>query len=274
MDIQKLITESKELPKIRNFFSGKNLPENFTVPSSLLLYCHDFPWPQTITSSRYMLIIPYVKLSYRIEDVLYPVEAGEAVLVKPFLHRSVPDIHESYLRLIVSFEADDKQPYIPDSPLMKMTEKAWAHAENLLRHYKNDEIIQSSFELTMLLFEISGNSISSGKSEKSRAVASAMLYINQYLDQSFSIKDIAAKSDISASHLRRLFRQENGISLGEYVSRRRLASAQRLLADTSMKIEEVAISCGYDSIYTFSRFFKNSTGQTPTAFRRIHKGGI
>lgn len=266
--LKEIVARSRALPKVHDFFSGKNLPEGFNVPSSILLYCHDFDWPRTIISSRYMLVIPFTELTYEIEDRQYPLACGQAILVKPYLHRSVPSLHRDYLRLIVSFELPGEQNYLPQEPVMTVTETAWALVDLLLRHYERDEIIQAAFTLTLLLCDLSRNTVRKEQRVTSGKINGALLYINQYLGQSFGIKDIAAKVELSPGHLRRRFRQEIGMSLGQYIDRRRLSAAQRLLADTDLRVEAVAASCGYDSIYAFSRFFRKNTGIPPLRFRR------
>lgn len=266
--LETIIARSRALKPVSNFFSGKRLPDGFGVPSDILLYCHNVDWPHTIISSRYMLIFPFVDLTYEVEDRQYPLTCGQAILVKPYLHRSVPPLHQDYLRLIVSFELSGEQDYLPQEPVMTVTPAAWAQVEALLEHYNHDEIMPASFALTLLLGELSRNVVKTVFQPTSEKINHATNLINQYIGESFGIKDIAAKVGLSASHLRRRFRQEIGMSLGQYIDRRRLSAAQRLLADTDLRVEAVAASCGYDSIYAFSRFFKKNTGIPPLRFRQ------
>ncbi len=263
-----IIKESQSLPRVINFFHGKRLPENFAVPSDILLYCHDYEHPRTIISSRYMLIIPYTEITYIIEDIEYKITPDQAILVKPYLHRSVPDRHRDYLRLIVSFELETQQGYLPDNILMEINPKAWMFIKLLLEQYKNDEVTNAIFTLVLLLEELSKNPVGDTRQLISPRIRNVMSIINQFLDQAISIKDLAATVNLSPSHLRRVFREETGMSLGKYLERRRIGAAQRLLADTSLKIEQISRECGYDSIYSFSRFFKNSTGIPPLQFRK------
>lgn len=269
--LEAIIRQSKRLPRVTNFFSGKKLPEGFRVPSDILLFCHDIDHPRTIISSRYMLIIPFTELTYEIEGQRFRLPCGQAVLVKPFLHRSVPALHQNYLRLIVSFEVEGEQPYLPQAPVMTMTKAAWAQVRQLLGHYRDDDIMQAAFSLATLLTELSQNTLTAKLHEVSAEVNHATALINQYLGETFGLKDIAGKVGWSVSHLRRMFRQETGLSIGDYISRRRISAAQRLLSDTPMKVEDIARSCGYDTIYSFSRFFKRNVGVSPLKFRQQQK---
>jgi AraC-like DNA-binding protein len=268
-----IISQSRSLPKVENFFPSPTLPENFRVPSSVLLYCHAFNWPETIISSRYMLIIPYVDITYQVEGLQYPLHCGQALLVKPYLHRSIPSLYQDYLRLIISFELNDNQTYVPDQPVMNVTDIAWDLIASLLKNYDRNETIPTAFSLTLLLNELNKNSINTRRHKNSPEIQRTINYINQYIGESFSIEDIADDVQLSPSRLRHRFRLETGISLGKYIRRHRLSSAQHLLVDTDLRIEAVAASCGYDSIFSFSRFFKKNAGISPLHFRKQYQKG-
>ena len=170
--------------------------------------------------------------------------------------------------MIISFEAPLSQDYLPESPLMKVTDAMWQVIDRLLGYYLHEETPQALLTLTLLLYELSKNSIKSEKQQVSGTVRSAMALINQYLKHSFSIKEIAGQIGVSASHLRRVFRLEIGMSLGEYMARHRLDAARCLLTETAHPVRKVAEKCGYDTIFSFTRFFKKRTGMSPSEFRK------
>ena len=95
--------------------------------------------------------------------------------------------------------------------------------------------------------------------------------INSNLVRPLSIKEIAQEAGLSASHLRRRFREEMGISLGEYLAEQRLAGAKILLENTTQPIGEVARQCGYESIYAFCRFFRKRSGISPGKYRKFRE---
>ena len=65
-----------------------------------------------------------------------------------------------------------------------------------------------------------------------------------------------------------LFKQEYGVTPKEYADSLRLRTARELLAGTEEKVIDVAYQAGFSSLSAFNRFFKNKTGQTPTAYRK------
>jgi len=64
------------------------------------------------------------------------------------------------------------------------------------------------------------------------------------------------------------FAGEVGMPPMDYLTSWRLAKARRLLADTGLGMAEVAERCGYASVPSFSRRFKERFGVGPGAFRR------
>jgi len=55
----------------------------------------------------------------------------------------------------------------------------------------------------------------------------------------------------------------------KYIEELRLRQAKFLLISTTYSLAEISYSCGFSSQAYFSLVFKNTTGQTPNAFRKI-----
>ena len=92
--------------------------------------------------------------------------------------------------------------------------------------------------------------------------------INLHLDAPLSLKTLAAQCYISPSYLSNVFKQEIGQTLTDYISRRRMERAARLLLTTNARVAVVAEEVGILDVNYFTKMFKNATGQTPTAYRR------
>ncbi len=92
-------------------------------------------------------------------------------------------------------------------------------------------------------------------------------WIDQNLDKSLSIDEVAAKSGYSKWHLQRMFRTVTKQTLGGYIRERRLTLAAEALRQTQRPVFDIAMEYGYDSQQTFSRVFRRQYAQTPTAWR-------
>ncbi len=92
-------------------------------------------------------------------------------------------------------------------------------------------------------------------------------YIEDHLDQKVDIGDAAKSAGYSASHLHRLFTFAYGISVADYIRKRKLTNSLPLLLDRSKSILEIAMVCGYEYEQSFSRAFKDEFGMTPGKYR-------
>ena len=91
--------------------------------------------------------------------------------------------------------------------------------------------------------------------------------IKARLDKSVSLDDVG----LTSRRITDIFKQEYGVTPKEYADSRRLHAAEKLLATTQNLVIDVAYQAGFSSLTTFNRFFKQRTGQTPTAYRKEHQ---
>ena len=91
----------------------------------------------------------------------------------------------------------------------------------------------------------------------------AMDYIEEHLTEEVSFDELAKKTGISVYHFKRTFSFVAGMSLAEYIKKRRLAEANLALL-AGEKVTDVAFKYGYQSIEGFSRAFRDWTGQAPS----------
>ena len=104
--------------------------------------------------------------------------------------------------------------------------------------------------------------------ESTGYVIKARRYIeDHYTDPEFGVKNVAERLKIDRSHLYRLFKDEMGISVIDYIIHRRIACAEILLSNAALSVKDVAYSCGFSDQMYFSRVFKKTNGHTPTQFR-------
>ncbi|KLU54703.1 AraC family transcriptional regulator [Paenibacillus sp. VT-400] len=96
---------------------------------------------------------------------------------------------------------------------------------------------------------------------------SAMEYIETNLADTISYDEIAQRACCSTYHFQRMFPFITGVTLSEYIRRRRLTLAAFELQTTASKVIDVAMKYGYDSPEAFARAFKNLHGIMPISAR-------
>lgn len=94
---------------------------------------------------------------------------------------------------------------------------------------------------------------------------------NNYSDSDMDINSIVDETGLSYSHLRKIFKENIGENLIDYLNNIRINESKKLLNTTNLTIVEIAEKTGYNSDRSFTRHFKKNEGVTPGKFRRISK---
>jgi len=98
-------------------------------------------------------------------------------------------------------------------------------------------------------------------------VQHVVLRIESDLTADLSLKAHADALSVNASYLSTLFKKETGVTLTEYVSRKRMAHAIFLLNSTDMQVQTIAQYCGIPDVNYFTKTFKRIVGKTPKEYR-------
>jgi AraC-like DNA-binding protein len=88
-----------------------------------------------------------------------------------------------------------------------------------------------------------------------------------YMYQGLRVTKWADLIGMGRQHFTKRFTREAGESPGHYLARLRMEEAQKLLLSGGLTVKEVARLCGFESLNTFSRFFRTATEETPSAWR-------
>lgn len=95
-------------------------------------------------------------------------------------------------------------------------------------------------------------------------------YINKhYCEESICLQEIAQNIGISPCYFSRCFKMYSGYRLTEYINRKRVKKADKMLKETDKKITEISMECGYGSLRNFNRVYKEITGSTPQQVREM-----
>ena len=98
----------------------------------------------------------------------------------------------------------------------------------------------------------------------------ALEHLNKNYMDDMTLDTLAAYAGFSRYTLSRMFRQHTGLPFTQYLSQRRVEMAMELLSTTRMPVTQVALQCGFNSIATFNRVFRDVKGCTPTQYRVIY----
>ena len=96
--------------------------------------------------------------------------------------------------------------------------------------------------------------------------------LRRKLDKKFSqhheLSELAREVDMAPGSLCRAFRRYTGLSISQYLVRRRIQEALLRLRTTDEKILSIALQCGFNDLSYFNRTFKRLLGRTPRECRQ------
>ncbi|PYI57412.1 helix-turn-helix domain-containing protein [Paenibacillus flagellatus] len=93
-------------------------------------------------------------------------------------------------------------------------------------------------------------------------------YLENNYDKDITLDLVADKLNISRSYLSSYFKEKTGTYFVDYVNSVRIEQAKKLLLKPDIRIQDAALSVGYQNINSFNRMFKKFTGVTPSEFRK------
>ncbi|MCI9059032.1 MAG: helix-turn-helix domain-containing protein, partial [Lachnospiraceae bacterium] len=99
-----------------------------------------------------------------------------------------------------------------------------------------------------------------------------MNYIQEHY-LTVTLDELTEKMHLSKPYLSKYIKEKSGKTFGDIVKNVRMKKARTLLKNTSMTVENIADSVGYQNVEHFNRLFKKKYGMTPVQFRNSRQGG-
>jgi AraC-like DNA-binding protein len=94
-------------------------------------------------------------------------------------------------------------------------------------------------------------------------------YIAKHFAEKITVKKMAEMVGLETTYLGALFKRETGDSLNQYLMKTRIRNAENILRSSEhskIEIGKVAVQCGYEDIYYFSKQFKAMMGIPPSKY--------
>jgi AraC-like DNA-binding protein len=237
---------------------------------------HTFTWNKgRILDDYYLVYISKGKGTFESSETgSFEISAGTCFFLFPGVwHRYKPDPHSGWEEYWVGFKGyypeylmnqhffDKKSPFIQvglNVELQQLFHKLLDCVKSSISGYHQ---IISGITLQMLGMV---NSIAlneyTGADETSRAIARAKFRMRESIEKPIEIDKLLEEIPMSYSKFRQAFKKTTGQSPNQYYLNIRLNKAKELLTATSLNINEIAYHTGFESIFYFSKLFKNKNG--------------
>ncbi|MDR2178084.1 MAG: response regulator [Treponema sp.] len=99
----------------------------------------------------------------------------------------------------------------------------------------------------------------------------ALAWIKTHLTEDITMDQAANQVSVNYSYFSEKFKQHTGVHFREYLKRRRIALAMRILAEGNYRVYEAAEKCGYRDVKYFLRQFKEIAGVSPGVWSRMYR---
>lgn len=230
------------------------------------------------------------KVTYMIEGKSYDLKPYDIVLVKHNdIHRLTVDNSQIYDRIIVYISPNFIKAYQSESyDLSYCFQKAEKEQSNVLRIpsfeksslYRSIVQLEKSFsdngyaadlyrQILFLEFMVHLNRATRQNRLEfidtelcNSKIIDIIHYINENLANDLSIETITDTFFISKYYMMRLFKQETGYTIGNYISSKRLLLAKELILNGA-PVMQACFDCGYKDYSTFSRAYKHLFHESP-----------
>ncbi|MFA5068001.1 MAG: PocR ligand-binding domain-containing protein [Candidatus Izemoplasmatales bacterium] len=126
--------------------------------------------------------------------------------------------------------------------------------------------------LTTEVMEAINQVISSNRFTKksNENLINAISYIKKHYREDLSLDTVAKNAFVSNYYLSHLFRDEMNMTFSDYVNKVRMDAAIKLMKETKMSIQEIAVQSGFADASYFTKTFKKYHGITPKKYMSLY----
>lgn len=239
-----------------------------------------------------------------IGDRVIELQPGDLIIMNG-MSRHCPKVDEpaEYVRTMFSFEPsliqlfsrelqsfDVLRPFeLLSNHHIRLSGQAKAECEELLerinRHYFKNETIRyhrllmAFGDLLLFIHELCRDAMEDNPrctSERERYVKKIIAYIERRYAEEVQLEDIAAELHMSRFHVMKLFREVTGLTVFDYLYKRRINQAKLLFFyKDEQTVTDVCYQVGFKHLPHFSRLFKKHVGLSPDQYRKkIRESGV
>ncbi|MGM7267945.1 AraC family transcriptional regulator, partial [Erysipelothrix rhusiopathiae] len=95
-------------------------------------------------------------------------------------------------------------------------------------------------------------------------------YLNLHYRENITLDHLASLTFLNKFYLSHIFKEQTGLSPIDYLLRKRMIEAKKLLVNTDLSITQISDIVGFRSPSYFSQFFKNVESMSPSTYRKNH----
>ncbi|WP_028610096.1 AraC family transcriptional regulator [Paenibacillus harenae] len=114
-------------------------------------------------------------------------------------------------------------------------------------------------------------SASTKMTEPAGWIQECMNFMELHATEGISVQQVAAFAGVNRSYFSNVFASQVGMPPMKYLQKIRMEKAKRFLKETDATITEIALSLGYQDLYSFTRAFKIYYEVSPSTIRKLNE---
>ena len=228
-------------------------------------------------------------VNYMVEGTDYSLKPWDILLVRHhMIHKALIDVSVPYERIIIYLNSSYVERFAPNGGLMDCFAAAEKRRFCLMRPDNGEiEKLKDSLDrldasisdtefgaelmrgtlLAQLMVQLNrimqrDSSRENTTAEQCGKISAALSYINENITGKPSVDELAAMCYLSRYHFMRLFKQQTGCTVHNYIRQKRLVLAARLIRE-GMSASSAAAECGFTDYSAFHRAFSQTFGVSP-----------
>lgn len=234
----------------------------------------NFSFPIHMHNSFELIIILSGSMDISVGAKKYTVNKNEAVLVFPHQLHSLSSLQSKHILYIFSPEIIKA---FSSKVLQKIpTSNKFAIDEHLLALLSQTVQSSSTVEKKGALYSVCAafdktSEYTDKAADKNNLLHRIFEFIEREYNKDCLLKQLSDELSYDYAYLSRFFKRNVGITFNEYVNHFRISKACELLSTTDNSVVKCATECGYSSLRSFNRNFKDIVSVAPTEYKKMHK---
>ncbi len=202
-----------------------------------------------------------------VDEKVYRLSAGEAVLVFPFQTHSY-DCKTAGKYEIVIFSPDVVTDYYIQTKNLLPVNNTLSSGPIAVDDADNIFLKKAAAYRICGLFEKGRQYRKSSEESHHTVLVRLLLYTNENFRTKCLLKDACATIGYDYAYVSKLFKRIIGMPFRKYVNMLRIRESQNLFGSGSKSITEIAYECGFCNLRDFDRNFSAFVGCTPTEYKK------
>lgn len=151
-------------------------------------------------------------------------------------------------------------------------EKAYNASDIFIRRCDTAETLDEQYDLHMEMIEYYTKQVISAKKANvySKQVIHCMEYIGNHLHEEILVSKLADMVKLNVSYLSVLFKEQTGMNVTEYITAKRMETAENMLKFSDFTLSEISDILHFSSYSHFARTFRRYYDTSPKKYRDIH----